>query len=150
MILVDGITNYGKELTRGLPSSRWCHMVSDCSEEELHAFAARIGCKRAWAQLRPKASAAHYDLTPSRRALAVKLGAIEVSGRELVMRNFDGMRRRQDVAALIGCHGDGSTGAEVALATLTECTGDGGTCVHVGSSLAASTECEGALHEHRY
>jgi Protein of unknown function (DUF4031) len=94
MILVDGITNYGAALTRGLPSRRWCHMVSDTSEEELHAFAARIGLRREWAQLRPKASAAHYDLTPERRVRAVKLGAVEVTGRELVARNFDGLRRR--------------------------------------------------------
>lgn len=94
MILVDGITNYGAELTRNLPSRSWCHMVSDTSEEELHAFAARLGLKREWAQLRPKASAAHYDLTPRRRTLAVKLGAVEVSGRELAARNFDGLRRR--------------------------------------------------------
>jgi hypothetical protein len=69
-------------------------MVSDKSEEELHAFAVRIGLKRSWAQLRPRASAAHYDLTPQRRAMAVRHGAIEVSSRELVMRNFDGMRGR--------------------------------------------------------
>ena len=94
MILVDGLTTYAVEITRGLPSSRWCHMVSDVSEEELHAFAARIGLQRAWAQLRPRASAAHYDLVPWRRAKAVKLGAIEVSSRELVVRNFDGLRRR--------------------------------------------------------
>ena len=94
MILVDGITSYSAELTRGLPSSRWCHMVSDRSAEELHAFAARIGLKREWAQLRPRASAAHYDLTPRRRAMALELGAVEVTSRELVARNFDGLRRR--------------------------------------------------------
>lgn len=94
MILVDGITSYDAGLTRKLPSQRWCHMVSDTSEEELHTFAERIGLKRAWAQLRPRASAAHYDLTPRRRALALKLGAIEVTSRELVARNFDGLRRR--------------------------------------------------------
>jgi len=95
MILVDGLMKYGAEITRGLPSSRWCHMVSDVSEEELHAFAARIGLQRVWAQLRPKASAAHYDLVPWRRVKAVQLGAIEVSSRELVVRNFDGLRRRR-------------------------------------------------------
>lgn len=94
MILVDSLMEYGEKITRGLPSSRWCHMVSDVSEAELHQFAARIGLRRAWAQLRPKASAAHYDLMPQRRALAVKLGAVEVSRRELVARNFDGLRRR--------------------------------------------------------
>lgn len=95
MILVDSILKYGTEMTRGLPSSRWCHMVSDTSEEELHAFAARIGLQRAWAQLRPRASAAHYDLMPWRRVLALKLGAVEVSRRELVERNFDGRLRRR-------------------------------------------------------
>lgn len=94
MILVDGITEYPSELTRGLPGRRWSHMVSDTSEDELHAFATRIGLKRSWFQGRPKASAAHYDLTPSRRARAVALGAVEVSSRELVARNFDGLRRR--------------------------------------------------------
>jgi hypothetical protein len=69
-------------------------MVSDVDEAELHAFAARIGLRRAWAQLRPQASAAHYDLTPRRRALAVQLGAVEVTSRELVLRNFDGLARR--------------------------------------------------------
>jgi hypothetical protein len=94
VILVDSLRKYGEEITRNLPSSRWCHMVSDVSEEELHEFAARIGLQRAWAQLRPKVSAAHYDLMPGRRALAVKLGAVEVSRRELAVRNFDGLRRR--------------------------------------------------------
>lgn len=95
MILVDGIRNYGADLTRGLPSRSWCHMVSDRDLYELHAFAARIGLRRAWAQLRPRASAAHYDLTPARRATAVRLGAVEVSSRELVVRNFDGLLRRR-------------------------------------------------------
>ena len=95
MILVDGITEYSEEVTRGLPSRRWCHMVSDVSEEELHAFAARLGLKRSWFQGRHNgASAAHYDLTPSKRALALKLGAGAVTARELVMRNYDGLRRR--------------------------------------------------------
>ncbi len=94
MILVDSITVYPAAMTRGLPGRSWCHMVSDLDEAELHAFAARIGLRRSWAQLRPKASAAHYDLTPSRRALAIASGAIEVSARELVSRNFDGLVRR--------------------------------------------------------
>lgn len=96
MILVDPITSYPPEMTRGLPGRRWCHMVSDTSEEELHAFAERIGMKREWFQSREngKASAAHYDLTPPRRVRAVALGAVEVTSRELVMRNYDGLRRR--------------------------------------------------------
>lgn len=29
MILVDKLTSYSAEQTRGLPSQTWCHMVSD-------------------------------------------------------------------------------------------------------------------------
>lgn len=94
MILVDPPVTYPPEMTRRLRYKTWSHMVSDVSEEELHAFAAKLGLRREWAQLRPKASAAHYDLIPSKRALAVRLGAIEVTARELVMRNYDGLRRR--------------------------------------------------------
>lgn len=92
MILVDAITDY-TGMTK-LRHKQWCHMVSTENEAELHAFAARLGLKRQWAQLRPKASAAHYDLTPSRRALAIELGAKAVTGRELVAGNYDGLRRR--------------------------------------------------------
>lgn len=90
MILVDQLRGYETRLRH----KTWCHMVSDTSEAELHEFAARLGLKRSWAQLRPSASAAHYDLTPAKRALAVKFGAVEVTGRELAIRNFDGLRRR--------------------------------------------------------
>lgn len=51
-----------------------CHLSAD-TLDELHAFALRLGLKRAWFQdhvLLP-----HYDLVPSKRALAVTLGAIE-------------------------------------------------------------------------
>ncbi len=54
---------------------RWCHLWAD-TEEELHAFAARIGMKRAWAQV-SRRGVPHYDLTPGRRAAAVEKGAIE-------------------------------------------------------------------------
>ena len=91
MILVDGITTHAAP---GLRYKRWSHLVSTTGEAELHAFAARLGLKRAWAQLRPAASAAHYDVVPAKRALAVRLGAREVTGCELVRLNYDGMTRR--------------------------------------------------------
>ena len=90
MILVDQLQEYDTRLRW----KRWCHMVSDTSEEELHEFAQKIGLKREWAQLRPEASAAHYDLTPTKRELAILLGAVEVSSKELVKRNYDGLFRR--------------------------------------------------------
>lgn len=101
MILVDKIVEYGGEMLRkqNLHSRFWCHMVSDESADELHAFAAKLGLRRSWSQERPKSSAHHYDLVPSKRALAVMLGAVEISSRELVMQNYDGFFRRREGAS---------------------------------------------------
>jgi hypothetical protein len=55
---------------------RWCHLIADTAEE-LHELARRIGLKREWAQL-SRRGLLHYDLTPTKRAAAVKLGAIEL------------------------------------------------------------------------
>ena len=67
-----------------------CHMSSDVGPEELHAFAKRIGMKRSWYQ---GGRHPHYDLTPSKRVLAVKMGAVEVPGRVFVRCNFEARRR---------------------------------------------------------
>jgi len=91
MILIDGILQYKAP---GLRFKRWSHMVSTVGEADLHEFAARLGLKREWAQLRPKASAAHYDIIPTKRALALRLGAREVTSRDLVRLNYDGLDRR--------------------------------------------------------
>lgn len=53
-----------------------CHMVAD-TEAELHAMADTIGVARRWYQ------GDHYDISKSKRALAVKAGAIELTRREL-------------------------------------------------------------------
>jgi hypothetical protein len=53
---------------------RWCHMMAD-TPEELHAFAARLKLRRSWAQ-HEGTDRLHYDLTPTKRALALSLGAI--------------------------------------------------------------------------
>ena len=55
-------------------SKCWCHMFAD-TLAELHAMAGKIGLKRAWFQ--PK-SRPHYDLVSSKKALAIKNGAIEI------------------------------------------------------------------------
>jgi hypothetical protein len=75
MILVDPVRRH--------PSGEWCHMVSDESVEELHAFASEIDLRRRWFQdgTRP-----HDDLRPSKRRLAVAKGAKEVNTRVLVRR----------------------------------------------------------------
>jgi hypothetical protein len=58
----------------------WCHMSSDRSFEELHAFAATLGIPRTRFQ------GDHYDLPPWGRERAVALGADEVSTGELLLR----------------------------------------------------------------
>src|ERR687888_1919482 len=76
-LLVDELREYPH--TR-LPFRQWCHLVSDTSFEELHAFAARLGIPR------HRFQGDHYDLPPRLRATALALGAEEVSTRELLLR----------------------------------------------------------------
>ncbi|OEU86729.1 hypothetical protein DB35_24055 [Streptomyces abyssalis] len=66
----------------------WSHLVSDVSYDELHAFAAAIGCpRRAFDR-------DHYDVPSARYAAAVSAGAVEVGSKELVRRLTDaGLRR---------------------------------------------------------
>jgi hypothetical protein len=72
MVYIDKSRNWGWKL--GLS----CHLIAD-SNEELHAFAARLGLKREWFQASP--SGPHYDLTAKRRKRAVELGATELDDR---------------------------------------------------------------------
>ena len=58
-----------------------CHMIAT-TEEELHEMAAAIGMKREWFQ--PK-SFPHYDVSLSRRVLALRYGAIELERRRFVI-----------------------------------------------------------------
>ena len=53
-----------------------CHMIAD-TEAELHAMADKIGVLRKWYQ------GDHYDITKSKRALAVAAGAVEITMRQL-------------------------------------------------------------------
>ena len=58
-----------------------CHMIADSSEELLE-MADNIGIKRKWLQ-RPGTYQEHFDICLSKRALAVELGAVEVSRMDL-------------------------------------------------------------------
>lgn len=63
--------------------NNWCHMWAD-SNEELDALARKIGLQRPWRQDSPSrffpgGRFVHYDLVPSKRALALKHGAVEKS-----------------------------------------------------------------------
>jgi Protein of unknown function (DUF4031) len=72
-----------------------CHMWADTAAE-LHAMAAAIGMKRDWFQTpdAPKpASFPHYDVSLSRRARAVALGAVELERRSAAL-NRRAIRQR--------------------------------------------------------
>ena len=91
MILVDALMDWGDHVKGAARryGTVWCHMVSDTSEEELHAFAQQIGMRREWFQRdrrRDGVTHAHYDLTPGRRARAIAAGAVEVDMTELARR----------------------------------------------------------------
>ncbi|WP_031509467.1 DUF4031 domain-containing protein [Streptomyces megasporus] len=78
----------------------WSHLVSDVSYEELHAFAAALGCP-------PRAfDRDHYDVPSAYYERAVRLGAVEVGSKELLRRLTEaGLRRRRpprrDAAAVV-------------------------------------------------
>ena len=63
-----------------------CHMAAD-STEELVVMADAIGLPRKWIQC-PGTTKEHFDICLSKRALAVKAGAIEVTARELCSRKW--------------------------------------------------------------
>ncbi len=72
-VYVDGARNE----FRGM---QMCHMLAD-TVDELHAMADRIGLARKWFQAK---STPHYDLSQSKRKLAVEAGAKELDRKELV------------------------------------------------------------------
>lgn len=56
-----------------------CHMIAD-TEQELHDMAQRIGVRRKWYQ------GNHYDICLKMKNKAIRLGAIEVTKRDLVRK----------------------------------------------------------------
>lgn len=64
------------------PYSRSCHLFAD-SDRELVEFAGKIGLKPEWIQ---RTRLTHFDLSPGKRVMAVKLGAQQVDGAFLKTR----------------------------------------------------------------
>lgn len=75
-VYVDTLREYPK--THG--HSKWCHLLSD-NFDELETFARVMGLHPDWYQHK---SYPHYDLTEKKRIQALKLGAIEISNKELI------------------------------------------------------------------
>lgn len=66
-----------------------CHMFTDAADfAELHAMADKIGVLRKWFQ------GDHYDITKTKRALAVKAGAREVTLRQASVMMMNRRRGR--------------------------------------------------------
>lgn len=67
----------------GAITARWSHLTVGPGEgvEELRAFAALIGLRRSWFQVRPWPHA-HPDVTDSKRQRALAAGAVPVTWRE--------------------------------------------------------------------
>jgi Protein of unknown function (DUF4031) len=69
-------------------TSRWSHLTAD-TQDELHEFAAALGLRRSYfqpGQNRGDGAASafwHYDVTEGKRKQAIRLGAREVSWREM-------------------------------------------------------------------
>lgn len=85
-VYVDDLIEYKKGInTRGL-SGVWCHMMTDGDIDELHNMAQAIKLKREWFQDDAMHNHPHYDLSETKRAAAIWLGAKPVSGAEMVKR----------------------------------------------------------------
>jgi hypothetical protein len=94
------MTVYVDELLAHGTSATWrhshsCHMIAD-TLDELNAMADRIGLKRSW--LQQKSGQPHYDLTESKRRLAVANGAVEITWRELGRREMAYRKAQREVA----------------------------------------------------
>jgi Protein of unknown function (DUF4031) len=90
-IYVDPIHTYAKQIgykgkhaeqaarVGARHNDQWCHLFADKADcPELHEFAKRLGLQREWFQ------GDHYDIIPTKRAQAIRKGAIEVDAGQAV------------------------------------------------------------------
>jgi tetratricopeptide (TPR) repeat protein len=90
----------------GRHDTRWSHLWAD-SQDELHAFAARLGLRRSYFQPgkargnRPS-STWHYDVTDPKREQALQFGAQQVSWRDSprIMRARDATAADREAGVL--------------------------------------------------
>jgi len=66
---------------------KMCHMIAD-STAELLAMADQIGLDRRWLQ-KPGTSQEHFDISMSKRRIAVERGAVEITMRQLAKMTID-------------------------------------------------------------
>lgn len=78
------MTVYVDDMRAGFGRMVMCHMTADTSAELL-AMADTIGVQRKWLQHGGKWKE-HFDIALSKRALAVKAGAVEITWRDSVTK----------------------------------------------------------------
>ena len=76
---------YVDDLQPSIKTKNWaylwhCHLIAD-KIDELHLFAKMLRLDRSWYQHK---TIPHYDLTKNKRREAIKLGAIQISKKEMV------------------------------------------------------------------
>ena len=86
---------YVDDMKAGFGQMVMYHMIAD-STEELVAMAVAIGVKTKWIQ-KPGTYAEHFDICLTKRAEAVKQGAIEITQMELGRKL---LKRRRNKTAL--------------------------------------------------
>lgn len=69
-----------------------CHLLAD-TIDELHLFAEQIGLKREWFQ---NGSTPHYDLSLTKRKVAINHGAKEIDNKQVV-EIIKKYRQRQNI-----------------------------------------------------
>ena len=94
----------------GSVKGKWCHMTAD-TREELDAMADKIGLRRSWIQY-PGTWKEHYDVTESRRAAAVREGAVEVSMRDGVIASRERWEAKQNGWGTYSCAHCGLTATQ--------------------------------------
>jgi Protein of unknown function (DUF4031) len=84
MIFVDSAF-IPAQISRYRPA-RWSHLMSDDIDPvELHAFAVSIGLSTTWFQHKPsRPEHDHYDVTMTKRKLALSRGAVLIGPTQLV------------------------------------------------------------------
>jgi hypothetical protein len=87
------VDDWQQQARVGRLNARWSHLSSGPFDDfaELHAFARRIGMRKAWFQDKPWPWQ-HYDVTEPKRQQAIAAGAVAITWRE-------GGRQRQAAVA---------------------------------------------------
>ncbi len=63
------------------------HMIAD-SDQELHAMADTIGVSRKWWQTPVQSNTSHYDIAQSKKELALKNGAVQITQRQAAAMSY--------------------------------------------------------------